>query len=213
MTSLFKRKQLREPSDAIDQIVTIYIAPLLKKEGFKKTGRTWLREFDDYSLVINVQARRWNSTGTSAEFTLNYGIYIPSTYEQLFGMQKPKSPKEYDCLIRKRVVGDDGRELWLDVYDYDDTEILGQEVESKITDQCLRMFNEVKSLVNIADMMRPDLSTGTPWSLLASALLNAELGNIKEAEDCFRGAYRASNGNPPFQSKVISASKKYAIIV
>lgn len=211
MVSLFKRKQLLEPSDAINQVVALHIAPILKEKGFKKLGRTWVKDLTDYSFIINVQASRWNNSDVDAAFTINYGIYVPSIYPLLFGNQKPKSPKEYDCVLRKRVVESNKKEIWWNAYNYDDITKLGQEIELEVTNQCLGFFGKIRSLVDILSLVQPSLAEGAPWSLLAGALIYAELGNTKQADAYFKQAYQISSDNPPFQSKIEAAAKEFGI--
>jgi hypothetical protein len=214
MFGFLRKKQLTrsEPSAVIDQVVSGYIAPLLKTEGFKKTGRTWIKESADFSYVVNVQASQWNGSETGASFTINYGIYIPSIYESLFGMQKPKAPKEYDCVLRKRVTESTKAEVWWCIYDDTDIEKLGGEVGAIFTDQCFSMFKEIGSLADVVGMMKIDSLEYSPgFFQLARALLYAEIGDRVEARNCFSLAYHASRDYKAFQSKVILAAKKYGI--
>jgi hypothetical protein len=213
MFNFFWKKQLTRttPSEAIDQIVNAHIAPLLRKEGFKKTGRTWVCEFDDYSFVINAQASRWNGKETGASFTINCGVYVPSIYEQLYGMQKPKSPKYYDCVLSRTVRHNKNGQIWWVIYDNTDVTKLGSEVETKIIEQCIGWFKSINSLTDLIGTTQTNTEKGSSWGIFADALLYAKLGNREGAQHAFSLAYCKSEDNKRFQAKIISTAKKYKI--
>ena len=67
---------MSEIGKRIDSIVRERLAPLLKKNGFKKKARNFYQEFPDRVEVINVQASQWNE-GNEGKFTINVGVYYP----------------------------------------------------------------------------------------------------------------------------------------
>lgn len=71
--------------------LVIFISPILKTVGFKKTRTTWHRNSLDGVCVVNVQASQYGS-----EYYLNVGFYIGA----LGSLEKPP---EYKCHIRERL--------------------------------------------------------------------------------------------------------------
>ena len=89
-----------------------HIAPTLRKQAFKGSGKAYHRWFDANIAVVDVQSSSWNSA-SEARFTINLGTasglvranqgFLPSTI-----------PKEYECHWRSRIGGliGDNRDLW-----------------------------------------------------------------------------------------------------
>jgi hypothetical protein len=77
------------------------LAPLVKKEGFSKSGRNFHRQSGNNWLVVNVQASQGN-IGTHGKFTINLGVYLPEVSLLVSDPLRGK-PKEYDCTVRKRI--------------------------------------------------------------------------------------------------------------
>ena len=73
----------------------------LKPLGYKKDGQNFrLFQEDGLCKIINFQRDRWN-TKESIAFTMNTGIY----FEKDVSIQNKKF-KEYECLIRNRLLSD-----------------------------------------------------------------------------------------------------------
>lgn len=71
--------------------LVIFLSPLLKSVGFKKTRTTWHRNSSDGVCVFNIQASQYGP-----EYYLNVGFYISA----LGNLEKPP---EYKCHIRERL--------------------------------------------------------------------------------------------------------------
>ena len=104
-------KQKTSPKVIIDDFIQTYLAPFMKEAGYKKNGRTWLKENGDLTYIINIQADRWNSENRVPQFFINYGVYVPSLVQDLMGIAPPQYPTEGYCAIRSRV-RDRGFELF-----------------------------------------------------------------------------------------------------
>lgn len=215
MFNFFRKKRLTHstPSEVIDKVVNLYIAPMLKSKGFKKTGRTWLKEGEDYSFLLNIQASRWNGRETGVSFAINYGVYVPSVYEALYTQEKPKSPKYYDCMLSHAVRSNKKGQIWWDIYDSTDLTKLGYELEEGIEEQCMGLFATIRSLPDVLHTSITKVDESDPWRLLAIAVLYAELNDQKNVQEAFRMAHRKSEGNVYLQARIVSAAKKYSISV
>src|SRR5689334_21260305 len=100
----------QDPSKVIDKLLADFVTPVLKEQCFKKVGRTYYRQAEEWQDVINCQAGRWNSR-EEASLTFNLGVFHPETSKAAWGDNSPKTPHEYDCQISLRIgqVDPDGR--------------------------------------------------------------------------------------------------------
>jgi hypothetical protein len=116
-------------SKTIDGIVGAGLAPALKKDGYKKKGRNFLLTSMDVIRVVNVQASQWN-IGSSGQFTLNLGIYLPKIANFIGNEISGEFPKEYECTVRERIgsLMPKGEDYWWELEKKTDTETLALEV-------------------------------------------------------------------------------------
>src|SRR4029079_3129125 len=76
----------------------------LAEVGFKRSGRTWRRQLgDDAIQVIDVQWRP-ESSGVEGSFSLSAGVYFPALAEIIAEFPVTRSPKEYDCHVRRHAM-------------------------------------------------------------------------------------------------------------
>ena len=90
-----------QPGKAIDDVVALGLAGLLKAAGFKKSARTFRRARDGAIQVLNVQASQGN--GPAARFTINLGVYREEIAALAPGLPVTDQPKEYECVVRQRI--------------------------------------------------------------------------------------------------------------
>lgn len=98
--------------------------PLLKEAGFRKRRYTFNRPAgDDVVHVINFlqgpyDPPAWTEipglrTSVYGRFSVNFGVFIESAWQVASGLpatQRKLAVNEYDCQIRRRLVGPDNRE-------------------------------------------------------------------------------------------------------
>lgn len=164
----------------IDAVIRDGLASLMKREGFKKSGRDFSKTDSESVAILNVQASQSNF-GANGKFTINLGRYFPSVAQVVGGPQPQGVPKEYHSTIRRRI----GQFLpgnldqWWSVAPETDTAKLGAEVARVVEEVGLPWFRRVHDL--------PSLQTelgGFPSIELASVLLL--LGDKDRAEGCLR---------------------------
>ena len=93
---------MSEIGNAIDAVIRGGLAPLMKREGFKKSGRNFLKVDSESVAVLNVQASTSN-LGATGKFTINLGRYFPSVARAVGEPEFEGPPKEYDCTVRLRI--------------------------------------------------------------------------------------------------------------
>ncbi|MGJ7913718.1 DUF4304 domain-containing protein [Neobacillus sp. LXY-1] len=86
----------------LDQIIKDSITPLLKAKGFKKQGRNFFKDLGEIGWCFNIQSSLFNHQ-ENVDFTFNAGIFVPSAYDIYYNEPIPKFPKEYHCIVRKRI--------------------------------------------------------------------------------------------------------------
>ena len=86
----------------IDAVIRDGAAPLMKREGFKKSGRNFLKVDAESIAVLNVQASMSNF-GATGKFTINLGRYFSSVARAMGDPDLRGSPKEYNCHLRQRI--------------------------------------------------------------------------------------------------------------
>jgi len=114
---------MSEIGKAIDRCVSLSLAPLLKKESFRKSGRIFLRHQDRWVHVVHVQGNRWNA-GPVGSFTVNLGIYFPEVVKTIGWMEVSPSPG--NCTISHRLcAAADETDHWWEIHPRSNLEELG----------------------------------------------------------------------------------------
>jgi hypothetical protein len=91
----------------IAHVVTLGLAPLLRKDGFKKRGTSFYHVGSESNQLVLVQSSQWN-TSSSSRFTIELGLYFPAmdaVAKQIWTKPgaEPWVPKIYNCQLRKRI--------------------------------------------------------------------------------------------------------------
>lgn len=100
--------------ERIDRVVATGLAPRLKAENYRRTGRTFYRAARDHTCVVNVQGNKWNE-GDEGCFAINLGVYFPVVAELGGGpVRRGAFPKENECSIRACLAprADDRGDYW-----------------------------------------------------------------------------------------------------
>ncbi len=91
------------PSKLIDELIRSYLAPLMKAQGFRKSGQNFWREENDTIDVLTVQKSQWNDAW-SASFYVNLGVYWKAFHRDEGSEYTSAFPREYDCTVFSRVL-------------------------------------------------------------------------------------------------------------
>jgi len=197
---------MSEIGKAIDQCIGLQLGPVLKKEGFRKSGRTFHRSFDLGTQVVNIQANRWNQGGAGS-FTVNLGIYFPDIH-RLAEMIVPRAlPGEADCTLRQRlgILMPSGSDYWWELDPGSDLERVAAEVGAAWTRYGKPWLDRHSELEEAAK-----LSTAVPIVRMAiylhlerreeaSSVLQKELARKPDANPAYTASLRtwaSENGIP-----------------
>ena len=160
----------------IDSVIRLGLAPLLKREGFKKKGRTFHREWEDHIDVINVQADKWNE-GNTGQFTINVGVYYPEIADITEALPVKGMVREYDCTIRDRIgmLSKKYKDEWWSIKAPTDEEALARDVADKVQSIC------VPWLTRMSDLETVKVSLANNQGAFVAAGIALHQGNREEA--------------------------------
>ena len=133
-------------NDHLKLLVSDYIAPLLKKEGFTKHGLVWNRKRDSGVAVFDVQVSEWDTNS----FTFNLGVAVFEVWNIIWDTPATKIIKEADCFPRFRIgyflAG--GKRLWNDIWysleGVEDLPTFGQNIQEVIRTHCIPFLRKCK---------------------------------------------------------------------
>jgi hypothetical protein len=95
-----RKTQLNEIAKRVALVLELSLSPLLKGEGFRKSGPHFYKSEANTLQVVTVQSSQWN-TAKSGRFRVNCGIHFPAVARVLQGADPmPKIPKEHYCILR-----------------------------------------------------------------------------------------------------------------
>lgn len=187
----------------IDSIVQERLAPLLKKNGFKKKARNFYREYSDRVEVINVQASQWNE-GNEGKFTINVGVYYPEISKILEAPPVKGALKEYDCTVRERIglLTPENKDQWWQIDgSVNDLEI-SENVANQVEKICLPWFSKMSDLENVKNHVVKNMA-------FVAAGIALFQGNREEASDLIEKALKQK---PLAKSKINSWGKKHGVV-
>lgn len=173
----------------IDQMIRLYLHPVLKEKNFVRKERTWNRDARGFKDVIDVQASRWNE-GESVSFTVNLGVFVPSVYSLCWGVDAPAFVKESDGIVRMRLgallndaLKGKKRDHWWDINSSAELETVGCEVAKFIATRGVSFLEQFDSLTAIHDFLTQDTGweVRTPLGRIYLAIIKAQIGDLMGA--------------------------------
>ena len=193
---------MSEIGNAIDAVIRGGLAPLMKREGFKKSGRNFLKVDSELVAVLNVQASTSN-LGATGKFTINLGRYFPSVARAVGDPDLQGRPKEYDCHLRQRIGFLLPKKLdhWWEIGPETHIEQLAVDVTRVVEGVGLPWLRRVHDLHSLKTELE-----GFPSIKLASVLLL--LGERAQAESCLEELVRAS---PMAQACATAWAKRHGL--
>ena len=185
----------------IDELAKEYVAPLLKKNGFRKKKLSWNRARGPFVDIIDIKELP-GSTQDNERFVLNVGVFIPDFYEAVWGKPYKGFAQEVDAVFRVRLGGllegqfsgrVNGSFLNLDTAG--DVREVGEElclaIEKKVLPR-IESFSDFKSLDNFVDSMG-GWQKDYPLMQIYSALLKQSLGEKNVAIATLDGVIAGKN--------------------
>lgn len=161
----------------VDQIISVHIAPFLKEQGFKKTGRHWYRQNPESFFAINLQTSSWDST----RFTLNLGVHVPRLFSFFSEQTEIEKRKYYQCGFRERIgpLMPEQKDHWWEIDYGTSLKRIGEEIVASLRDYGLPWLEAHLTLESTADHLKNEVSVYSSASALC-------LGDRLEAEKRLR---------------------------
>ncbi|MGN6422379.1 MAG: DUF4304 domain-containing protein [Asticcacaulis sp.] len=94
---------------SVEASIRKILAPVLRAEGFRGSGRTFRRVANDFVCIVNVQGSRYGG-----QFAINLGLH-PLALAGVVPSRKAidlKKMSEYDCVFRRRLSSDGADKWW-----------------------------------------------------------------------------------------------------
>ncbi|MBA4501102.1 DUF4304 domain-containing protein [Marinobacterium marinum] len=165
---------MSEIGKKIDKVIKEGLSKIMKENGFKKSGRTFLKKVEDGWHIVNVQSSSGN-LGVDGKFSVNLGI-ISNVISEKSGLKIPLKPKEYDSTVRERLgILVHGNDYWWDISDDTDILNLANEISENMSRYGFPWLQNYSSIKNISDKLKQQPSLQS----ISAALL---AGNESEAK-------------------------------
>jgi hypothetical protein len=195
---------MSEIAKRIDAIIKEGLAPLLKKEGFKKKARNFYREHKNRIELINIQASKWNE-GNEGQFTVNVGVYYPDIAKVTDALPVNGIPKEYDCTIRERIgfLKPDKKDAWWKINSSSNDAEVSENVANQVKELCLPWLDKMSNLDEVKSYIAKN---NRAFVAAGIALLQ---GNRDEASLYIEQALKQQ---PLAKSKINSWGRKHGLV-
>lgn len=195
---------MSEIAKRIDAIIKEGLAPLLKKEGFKKKARNFYREHENRIELINIQASKWNE-GKEGQFTVNVGVYYPEIAKVTDALPVNGMPKEYDCTIRERIglLSQENKDTWWEINSSSNDAEVSENVANQVKELCLPWLENMSNL----DEVKSYIAKNNRAFVAAGIALFQ--GNRVEASAYIEQALKQQ---PLAKSKINSWGKKHGLV-
>ena len=174
---------------SLDQLIKDVVTPVLKTEGFKKSGRNYYKKVDHYGLCFNIQSSLYNHS-EEVRFTFNTGIFVPAVYELYYDEKAPAFPKEYDCINRKRIGELLGiTDLWYSITNSTDEENLKRQLSLDLEKVIIKYFKEFNSDYDLIDIFNNRNFHRSPNDCAFLSGFMVQFGNAEEGKSFFKNYY------------------------
>ena len=167
---------MSEIAKAIDTVIGLGFAEALKRDGYRKRGRTWLYLGEGFTRVVNVQGSSSN-IGSTGNFTINLGVYFPEV-ERIAGRDLwGNSLNVWVCTIRCRL-GEHmppAHDKWWEINDRSDLQAIANDIVNaweKYGKPWIIRFSDLKEVKNKA--AKGDYRLATEISIAIGELEEAQ---------------------------------------
>ena len=170
-----------DSSNKIDEVISEGPTKYLKDNGYKKSGRCFSKEGDDFIFVIDFQSSQYNDP-SSAKFTINVDVVFPYFHEKWTNTPLPNNLSKAAKLISRRIghLMPEVCDYWWEVHSDSNAQELGSEVQKVLSTYALPFFQEIdginKALELVGSGAKPPYSMYSPD--IIAAIIHAYKGDI-----------------------------------
>jgi len=194
----------------LDEIIRDVISPILKQQGFKKSGRNYYKGVQHFGLCFNVQTSRHNNEN-EVEFTFNTGVIFPEVYKHFYPeMSLSSFPKEYECVQRTRIGQLLGKpDLWYRLKRGQSIHDISLIVKRDIENYVVPYFEKFTSDDDILHMVEIGYRTGAPNEDALFAGFCILHGSKALGEKILKNHYLSINSKEIYKARI----EKYGAIL
>jgi len=170
-----------DSSKKIDEVISVGVKQYLKDSGYKKSGRCFSKEGDDFIFVIDFQSSQYNEP-SNAKFTINVDVVFPYFHEKWTNTPLPKNLSKAAKLISRRIghLMPEGSDYWWEVHPDSNAQEIGSEVQRALSNYALPFLQEIDSLNKALELVGS--GTKPPYSMynpdIITAIIHSYNGNI-----------------------------------
>jgi hypothetical protein len=135
----------REDSSALtfdtrlNAILRDWITPLLESQHFRRRKRSYEKQLDGLSWLVEVQHSHWHDA-TESQFTVNCGVYIPGVVSAYLNRPERRIIDSTDCCIHQRIglLAEQQRDKWWELRFDDDCHAVDPQIGIDFRDRMSR---------------------------------------------------------------------------
>lgn len=134
----------------LEEIIKEVISPRFKQNDFKKSGRNYYKQTNNFGFTFNVQSSQFN-TEDEVRFTFNIGIFVPSAYILINRVAEiPKIPRTIHCLHPIRIgLLKDQIHNWYNIIESTNLSLLKEEVQEDLLKYVFPFYENFRSIDDV----------------------------------------------------------------
>jgi len=181
------------PTDIVSSLIVTNLNDSLRVRGYKRFNYIWNRRRGDFTHVIELQDMH-GASPDSALFTVNFGVFIATVLQVVWGKAEPKCVRDVDCVIAARIgqLMPGGLDKWWRIDPSVNLGAFVEEVTDAISVYSEKFFDRVRDLDGIRTYMLEQKANVSSYGLerINLAVIEIMLGNGANAKallDSFEG--------------------------
>ena len=187
----------------LQSILKNHVTPLLKNNGFTKTGSVYYCSHDVLDWLVEIERSGFNDV-TQANFTIVCGVYVPRVMSRYITVDQPEParPKYPDCTLYARLgwLAPEHLDVWWTLSSLDDNEHVDAEIGRDIIERLIthglpfmQQFFDRKSVLNFLLESRMECEEQVEprdpvVSLVYASIISFLLGDRQQGEAAIQAA-------------------------
>ena len=170
-----------DSSKKIDEVIFEGAKKYLKDNGYKKSGRCFYKQGEEFVFVIDFQSSQFNDP-SSAKFTINVDVVFPYFHEKWTNTPLPKNLCKAAKLVSRRIghLMPAGCDYWWEVHPDLNAQKLGSEIQNVLSTYALPFFQEIDNINKALELV--ESGAKPPYSMynpdIIAAIIHSYQGNI-----------------------------------
>jgi hypothetical protein len=173
-TAKIESGAIQEAKFSIEKAWQENLAPIIRNQKFKGSGRNFRQIVDEFALAVNLQGSRYGG-----KFAINLGVQPLAIPNVLGALPDPKTIKEIECAFRDRLT-EDGCDTWWS-YDQiaDSMRSAAHDAANLFQSKAMDHFHE--RIRFLSEVTPESIGASVPMTYVSLALLREADGKLDEA--------------------------------